>query len=229
MPRITLTGNKVVYVSEDKAKRIYDKWTDNSTERLSVVDLGLEKFITLSQIKGIDFDREPVQSEVEKKTEDRIEKIREWNRQREAMKGWDAEKKARHMLKTGALLYYCSKMNKSPISVAIYDKVMIRLIDYFDKNPKEIWAGAEIYQDLIPQGTLRVKNEVGDFKSIGEAMASPGERKTTVNVMCDQCNKKFEAEEDMVANLSFQRICPRCANPATLFNQPEKVELDFNL
>lgn len=195
MAIIKLAGNKNVNVPEDKAEKIYLRWTNlDGFDRSSVVDLGSKNFVQLGQIKGIDFQKNEKQND---KFEKHRESEKDWREYVEQCKQENAEQKAHRIINSFAKILYNARMNTGEIEYGseLYDNLMIRLIEYFAKNPDEWHAKANIYQDLIPYGNKKIlMSSIKGIKTIGQLMITDQNKNEKRKTSCDNCKKLFEYE-----------------------------------
>ena len=204
-------------IGDDKADRIYAKWSDKTVDRGSVVDLGLKNFKQLGQIKGIDFQEIAASSGDDEKQRKWEEETRKWNEYVARCKAENAEQKARRIINTFCKLLWVVRGNLGQIEEGseLHDDLMIRLISYFSENPHEWHATGDIYGDLIPFGTRKVPvSNTPGMKTIGQMMMNPPEVKDDKQkAVCDICGKKFTFEGERPL------FCPKC----------EKEEMDKDL
>lgn len=182
MATLFLTGNRQAHVSDARAQKIIDWKNDEKVDLSRLIDIGTNDFIELRQIKQIKFIAGDPEEQKHKATREQIalaEKEEEENRRRYVSDPPDV--KAKRMIRTGCLILFKARLNKpSSIEGELYDELMIRLIKYFEENPKEWWAGAEVYQFLIPSGNAKVVSKATGFKSIGELMLNNNPIKLTL-------------------------------------------------
>jgi len=172
MPYLLLTGGKQkIHVSQKLADKIIGWKEDKLISRDHLIDTGQDEYISLGMIKGITKDTdEYFQEETEKKKQERYNYILEWEANVRRYRQQNPEEKANRMLDTGCFLLFKARGNKGKLREINYDKLMISLIESFEKNTDEWWAGREIHQHFIPYGKV-LKSKVKGFKSIGELMA----------------------------------------------------------
>lgn len=229
MATIYLTGGQSKYINEHRAKKIHE-WKKNGDKDMQgkLVDIGESDFIELRQIRRIRFDTNaPVDPRV-RISNDRILETQKWEKEQKEWESRTPEEKAERMVRSGCLLRYTVKMNKLPMPSALIEALLPRLISYFTDNPTETWAMAKVYDDIIPQGEIKVKTSVGNFKSLGQAMTEPRNPNQMVNVICDQCGVKFQLEEAVAQFPTEERFCARCSSEQ---KKPEKnpVQTKVNL
>jgi predicted Zn-ribbon and HTH transcriptional regulator/uncharacterized short protein YbdD (DUF466 family) len=206
MAIITITGGKKVNVSDDKAKRIYERWVSKNVERSSVVDLGLANFITLGQIRGIDFQSGVEEDPKEKeKSEKRRQEMRDYDAYVVECRKQTPDEKAMRMVKSFCFLLWKARLNQGEIPDDLSDDIMIRLIPFFAENPNEWHAPATLYQDLIPYSKPKVTSNIEGMKSIAEVMTSPKEKSEIRKASCDTCKNVFE-----YSGLRRPLLCPAC-------------------
>lgn len=211
MAKIILTGKQTVNVSQDKAERIFAKWSDKRTPRDNVVDLGLKNFVQLGQIKQIDFQDSMISSpEDQKKSQERMDAIRDWNEYVKKCKAQSTEEKSQRMIRTFCRTLYNVRGNDGDIEGELFDNLMIVLLPWFDEHPEEWHAPAEVYQNLIPTVARKVPiSTVPGIKSIGQIMADPKQEKSNIQrATCDICQKNFEYEGNRPL------FCPKCQKQA---------------
>lgn len=168
MAKIKIVGRAtLVYVSSKVADKIAEMKIGNMFEPSHLVDLGGEGFIELGQIKQIVPDDPTALAEVEQneqRTKERMDAIKDWNEYVKRCRSEGVEQKARRMVSSWCLLAYISKgnvperdnMNQLVIPKDINDDLMLRLIDYFDRNPNEWTCQRKEYIDLIPKGEKKM-------------------------------------------------------------------------
>lgn len=239
MAKLILVGGDKVNVSQDKADSIRKmKWgeVDSNGDTIKepedkdhVIDIRGYGFFELRDIRRIvdDFSSEG-NEQLKSAQEKRLIETQKWEKEQKEWIGRTPEEKAERMVRSGCLLRYAVKMNKLPMPSALIEALLPRLISYFTENPTETWAMAKVYDDIIPQGEIKIKTSVGNFKSLGQAMTEPRNPNQMVNVICDQCGVKFQLEEAVAQFPTEERFCARCSSEQ---KNPEKnpVQTEVNL
>jgi hypothetical protein len=172
MPVLHLTGGKTANVSVEKAEKVLANKQDSNVDQSTLVDIGTKDFVELRQIKRVEFQIETnVESEEWKKRwEERRLEAERMDKEREEWKKDDPETKAKRMLRTGCYLLWRARFNKGEYGEELLTKLMIVLLEYFEENPDQWWAGREVYQHLIPSNVPPLVSRVQGFAAFGEAM-----------------------------------------------------------
>jgi len=218
MAKIYLVGGKSVSVSQEKAEKLLAMKSGKDENGKAVpfdknhlIDIGQKDFITIGQIRRIDFETGNEENPVEKERSEKILKdMQDWDAYVKRCRAENPEEKARRTVNSFCKLLWIVRKNIGEMPEDIQDDLMIRIIPYFATNPDEWHATSALYQDLIPFGDKKVVvSTTPGVKSIGEMMMNPPEVKDNKQkASCDICQKPFEYEG--VRPL----FCPKCEEKA---------------
>lgn len=172
MPILSLTGGKTVNVNIKKAEWILQQKNDPDADQSSLVDVGRKDFVELRQIRRVDFQETPNEDDAhwKERMADHAELVKAQDAERELWRKDSPDVKAKRMIRTGCLILFKARFNKSKQIVGeVYDQLMIALIEFFEKNPTEWWAEGKEYQQFIPSNQPPIVSNVKGFPSFGEA------------------------------------------------------------
>ncbi len=174
MAKIKIVGRQgLVIISQRIADKLIEAKDKYEPDHL--VDVGAEGIMELGQIKQIISDDPMALKEMEineKREQERQNAMVEWNEYVNRCRREGVEQKARRMVATWCMLCWAARGNRpaTQISKEVSDELMIRLIDFFDKNPNEWTCGMKEYQDLIPfDKTVNIASVKG-FTTFVDAM-----------------------------------------------------------
>ena len=171
MAKVFLVGGRSVNVSSKKGKDILNWKQDGAISKDRLLDLGSGKFEELRNIKGVDLELSEIMNDRDQERNDKIKKdIEDWKIYEAQCKAEDVETKAKRTLDSWCALLWTSRGNRPVMKIKDDLKIFLmeRLLNYFTENPKEWHAERNIYEDLIPYGTLTNISKVKGFKTMGE-------------------------------------------------------------
>ena len=164
-----MLGREKVLIKNDLAKKILD-FKDSKENPKSMVNLGvLGGVVELGQITRIVPDEEVDINSIEDSYGLQSRAEREYSEYLGRIKNMDASGRAKNMVDTMVFLKWKIKGNKkNKISKEVKDKIMFKLIKYFEDNPTEYWAPEREYSYLIPLMEPGVKSTIKGVKSFGQ-------------------------------------------------------------
>ncbi len=173
MAKIKITGRDWVTINEELAQKIKEMKLEKCDPE-HLVDLRDNGFVALGQIKQILLEGE-TQGEKElseQRFRERQTAMLEWSDYVNRCRQEGVEQKAMRMVRSWCALLWTARGNKPIMNMPeeLKDELMLRLLDYFEKNPNEWHAEQNIYKDLIPFGKVAVISEVKGAVSLGQAM-----------------------------------------------------------
>jgi hypothetical protein len=163
MAKLKIVGRGWINVSQKVADNVARWKSEGKFEDDHVIDLGVEGFVELGQIKQVIPDDPTAlkESEIsEEKQRERIKEIAEFNAYVDKVRQENPEQKARRVVESWALIAYIAKGNQPErgednrlyIPKNVADDIMLKLIPYFEANPAEWTCTKKEYWDLLPIG-----------------------------------------------------------------------------
>jgi hypothetical protein len=174
MAKIKIVGRSgLVSISQSVAEKLAKSKDMYPPEH--IVDIGAEGMLELGQIKQIILDDPKSLQEMEimaKREMERQNAMLDWQEYVARCRREGVEEKARRMVNTWCMLCWAARGNKpaTPVPKNVADELMVRLIDYFDKNPNEWTCTTKEYGDLIPFNKSATIASVAGFTSFVDAM-----------------------------------------------------------
>lgn len=183
MAKILVVGGDKLYVSTEKAKNIEKLKKDNYPPN-HLVDINGKRSVELGRIKDIIFEEvtekdKAYQTMLDERTQRAMQIEAEWQEWRKKKAMLSPQEKTKWFMMGPLYLLWKARLNKGNITEEIVEKVIPRIMNFFEENPEEMWCPLEVYGNLIPREEPAIKG-TGTFASFAEVIQGRQGKQSTL-------------------------------------------------